>query len=1264
MPRDHRITGGDEAAVSATSNKGTSKRNPAARVDIIGGAGIQVGSGNIQYNNSVHIGTYIQGNDHFRLTTRKIPADNTLPLPAHFEPRPELFEAARDALLSRGDGTARRVGLAGMGGAGKSVLARALALDPRVRRAFRGGIRWVYLGQDADPGARLIELAGAFGDNRPAADSQHRLAQLNEWLADASCLVILDDVWDAAHLREFELSATKSALLITTRFKNILDSSVAKYEVGTLPEEPARQLLAAWAEQDLSSLPAEAHDVERQCDGLPLALAIAGGMAKGGYPWKDLRDCLLDADLQYLEFVLPNYREYENLYRVLDASVRRLPDDKQERYLELAVFEGRGQVPNEVAARLWREAGISEPGSTKLVFQLGDRSLLQRTEPGRFFTLHSLQFGYVRGRLGPDGARALHGRLADTFLSDWGKLTEGLCGLPASDLEEPAERYGVVNLAGHLSAAGRDSALHQLLALHQPGQSGNLWYAAHDRIGETIAYSADVQLAWNAARAAADCALAAAEPAPSIGLEVRYALLSATISSITASLPAGLIAELVADGQWTADEGLKRARLLASAEARAAALVGLLAVPGGTAGPPSHAAEIAREAAAEARAIEDSVSRASALTALAAHAPEPGRKEAVAKAWETVAGLRWEPARALALVNLANAVRLPGPLLTAAHELARESRDPGARVLMLSALVPQLRAPERDRALATAGDAAATLPAGFAQASALASLAAQAPKPERGAALDRARTAAGALSQPEERAAVLTVLLPVMPAQAAAEKEVLAEIDMIGSPDAAVAALIALIPKARAGRRPDLIWQAAGLAAPIQRAEDKADALIALAGLLAACDGPVEPSESQEGAREGARELRERAVSAIREISEPAARSAAYTALARHQRAGFRSAMLALALTEARAIGDAGQLAGGVAALVARLPWTGAADAGLDGRRAAERAINNARASGQRALKVISLAALALALPEDDRVKILKEASADAYQLRDPAARAQALTALLPALTEPSRPEAIEQALVAVGAMPDPDLRLAALTALVTAAPAALRQQAERVAQVAGTVRRHLDELASALAACGLAPEDRQEITPAILADPALAADPLGGLPPTTPAAERAAVRRAAAGVSAAIGALRASATALAAMAASAGPGPGSAACPGTALAIGRARSAAGPLETLTEPPGLPERLGAELSEALKAIEEARSRAPGDGPPPGPPRDENPRPPWEPHWRAIMDGAAARGRAALACEVSGMGAAISDSGGDPAVEEALKALFDVGRWWP
>ena len=56
------------------------------------------------------------------------------------------------------------VGLAGMGGVGKSVLAAALANDEAIRRAFPDGVIWVELGQDPELTERQAQVAASLGD--------------------------------------------------------------------------------------------------------------------------------------------------------------------------------------------------------------------------------------------------------------------------------------------------------------------------------------------------------------------------------------------------------------------------------------------------------------------------------------------------------------------------------------------------------------------------------------------------------------------------------------------------------------------------------------------------------------------------------------------------------------------------------------------------------------------------------------------------------------------------------------------------------------------------------------------------------------------------------------------------------------------------------------------------------------------------------------------------------------------------------------------
>ena len=77
-------------------------------------------------------------------------------LPPNYVPRKELLGEVRDVLLQASSHVALTSAIRsgatafhGMGGIGKTVMARALCDDPVVQRAFPDGILWASLGKDA-----------------------------------------------------------------------------------------------------------------------------------------------------------------------------------------------------------------------------------------------------------------------------------------------------------------------------------------------------------------------------------------------------------------------------------------------------------------------------------------------------------------------------------------------------------------------------------------------------------------------------------------------------------------------------------------------------------------------------------------------------------------------------------------------------------------------------------------------------------------------------------------------------------------------------------------------------------------------------------------------------------------------------------------------------------------------------------------------------------------------------------------------------------
>ena len=166
--------------------------------------------------------------------------------------------------------------------------------------------------------------------------------------------------------------------------------------------------------------------------------------------------------------------------------------------------------------------------------------------------------------------RATHDRVASFYLSAWGGLDAGLPALFDPRGEGELEDYGLRHLAEHLERAGRVDDLHRLLRLERRGggveagtaRAENAWYAARERVGQTQGYMNDLARAARLVQVADRPDVKPSQLKTSIGLGIRYALMSASLNSLARNIPPTLIAALVEKGVWLASQGLAYARVL------------------------------------------------------------------------------------------------------------------------------------------------------------------------------------------------------------------------------------------------------------------------------------------------------------------------------------------------------------------------------------------------------------------------------------------------------------------------------------------------------------------------------------------------------------------------------------------------------------------------------------------------------------------------------------------------------------------------------
>ncbi|WP_045878179.1 NB-ARC domain-containing protein [Pseudofrankia sp. DC12] len=309
-----------------------------------------------------------------RSSTRTQPPRDLLPdLPVMFVPRVAEIERARRLLLDPGKGPV--VGLIGMGGIGKSTVARALVHDADVQERFPDGIVWVEVNPDPDVPGLVAALLAAFGDLAPPFTAAEGTARLRRLLADAPCLVVLDNVWSPGVLRAVPASG-RTRLLVTARNRDALFTASTVMDLGAADEPTAREVLAAYAGCTPARLPPEADAALDRCGGLVLALALVGGMVPEGTPWGTVVDLLHQSDLGRLAGRFIDY-PHTDLLAALNASGAALDPVAATRFRELAFFAGRGSVPAAVL-RLWAvTGGLVRLEADELLRTLAHRSLVQ-----------------------------------------------------------------------------------------------------------------------------------------------------------------------------------------------------------------------------------------------------------------------------------------------------------------------------------------------------------------------------------------------------------------------------------------------------------------------------------------------------------------------------------------------------------------------------------------------------------------------------------------------------------------------------------------------------------------------------------------------------------------------------------------------------------------------------------------------------------------------------------------------------------------------
>ena len=603
-------------------------------------------------------------------------------LPAHYVSRPEVLDATRAALLESARGMALTSAiqqapeaLHGMGGIGKTVVARALCEDPDVQEAFPDGILWTTLGREVtEPDLRRklrawIEdaLGGIVSETAPTVDRLKAiLAQL---LEDRACLLIVDNVWRRTHAEAFQVGGPRCCLLITTRDAEVARGLGARlHPVGVMARERAVALLEQWADGKLDDVDEDVKaQIVKRVGYLPLAVKLAGEQLRRHDPVRWLERF----DARKLQSPRPE-TVHDSLFQTFSLSLDDLREEERRCYTALTIFPEDEPIPFVALAKLWGAlVGLDEGGTRDLMHDLAARALVQldETHLGLAVTLHNLLRDFIAAELGEQGAQGTHHALLDAYRA----TKEGQGWHTATD-----DGYLYDHLAYHLDALADhdDEAANELRALF----ADDAWLHARVPADDYRydGYLTDLTRAWQRAQAIAKQQVTEEQQPLAVVDCLHCAVIHTSINSLMINYVPELVAKLLKTGQWSPENVVDLAQRISDPAKKALMLHMLLTTGKLTASQLTH---VQNQVLTAIRAIRNEVVRFQVLSNLAPDLQQKFMEEALMMA----RGISYNHHRAEALVSLIPALQ-DDSLLCEVLKIAQSMYYAGYKTKVLAAL--------------------------------------------------------------------------------------------------------------------------------------------------------------------------------------------------------------------------------------------------------------------------------------------------------------------------------------------------------------------------------------------------------------------------------------------------------------------------------------------------------------------------------------------------------------------------------------------------